>query len=90
MAQEYNTGLYNRIAMPFDRRPARSLTLDDRGIAPYFAGRKREIESFMDALAAAARKDQAVFRIFQGAPDCGKTSLAARRDPIRGVHERDP
>ena len=58
--------------MPFDRRLARSLTLDDRGIAPYFAGREREIESFMDALAAAARKDQAVFRIFQGATSSGR------------------
>ena len=49
----------------------------DRDEARFFAGRRAEIASFDDAAAEAADSRQAVFRIFQGAPGCGKTSLAA-------------
>ena len=62
--------------MPFDAKLAHRVTLDDRDIAPFFAGRKAEIGSFEDALEASKLKEQAVFRIYQGAPGSGKTSLA--------------
>ena len=48
----------------------------DRDSARYFVGRKIEIQSFQHALNAASRSKQAIFKIFQGAPGCGKTSLA--------------
>ncbi len=64
--------------MPFNRILATELARgDDRDIAPFFAGREAEIRAFDNAVANAGRKDQAVFRIFQGPPGCGKTSLAA-------------
>lgn len=48
----------------------------DRDVAPYFAGREREMSHFDDALVEADyKKKQTVFRVFQGAPGCGKTSL---------------
>ncbi|MCY4040227.1 MAG: ATP-binding protein [Gammaproteobacteria bacterium] len=62
--------------MTFNRELAEALKFDDRDVAPFFAGRHAEIESFQNALAAAREKPQAVFRIYQGAPGCGKTSLA--------------
>ena len=47
----------------------------DRDVASFFAGREAEIASFEDAVEEADSR-QAVFRVFQGAPGCGKTSLA--------------
>ena len=49
----------------------------DRDVAHFFAGREAEIARFDSALRESSDKRQAVFRIFQGAPGCGKTSLAA-------------
>ena len=64
--------------MAFDRDLANELLVDDdRDHARFFAGRAVEIESFDGALDQASRKQQAVFRIYQGAPGCGKTSLAS-------------
>ena len=48
-----------------------------RDKARYFEGRAHEITQFHYGLAASEDRDQAVFRIYQGAPGCGKTSLAA-------------
>lgn len=63
--------------MAFDSDLANDLLIDDdRGHARFFAGRAAEIESFNRAIEQAGRKEQAVFRIYQGAPGCGKTSLA--------------
>ena len=62
--------------MPFNPILTAKLTRgDDRDRAPFFAGRKTEIQSFNHAVENAGDKDQAVFRIFQGPPGCGKTSL---------------
>ena len=64
--------------MAFDNDLANDLLIDDdRDHARFFAGRTAEIESFNGAVEQAGRKEQAVFRIFQGAPGCGKTSLAS-------------
>lgn len=64
--------------MAFNRElAAEILRSDDRDRARFFAGRQQEIQSFDDALFGACQKKQAIFRIFQGAPGCGKTSLAA-------------
>ncbi|MDE0348185.1 MAG: ATP-binding protein [Gammaproteobacteria bacterium] len=49
----------------------------DRDVAHFVAGREAEIARFDSALRESSGKRQAVFRIFQGAPGCGKTSLAA-------------
>ena len=49
----------------------------DRDTARFFAGRGAEIDRFDAAVREAAGSRQALFRIFQGAPGCGKTSLAA-------------
>ncbi len=49
---------------------------DDRDTAPFFAGREKEIGAFDIAVENAVTKPQAIFRIYQGAPGCGKTSLA--------------
>ena len=65
---------------------------DDRDVALFFAGRGREIEQFDDAVDAAGAVDedgnrvkrQALFRIYQGAPGCGKTSLARHLANTRG------
>jgi len=62
--------------MRFNTELARKLKFDDRDVAPFFAGRQAEIKSFENALESAEEKSQAVFRIYQGAPGCGKTSLA--------------
>ena len=47
----------------------------DRDAAPFFAGRKAEIAAFEGAVQDAKHLAQTQFRIFQGAPGCGKTSL---------------
>lgn len=71
--------------MAFDYDLARKLLASgDRDFAPYFAGRDAEISSFDDAIVEAQGKPQAVFRVFQGAPGCGKTSLAMH---LRESHE---
>ena len=63
--------------MPFDSKRAIEIAnRDDRDTAPFFAGRKEEITAFDIAVKNAATKPQAVFRIYQGPPGCGKTSLA--------------
>ncbi|MCY4255278.1 MAG: AAA family ATPase [Gammaproteobacteria bacterium] len=69
--------------MAFDKELAYNLTLDDRDTAPFFVGREAERRSFADAARRALQKPQAVFRIFQGPPGCGKTSLAARLEQER-------
>ena len=70
--------------MAFDRDlAAKGLRSDDRDIAPYFTGREAEIAAFDNAVAAAGDKPLALFRIFQGPPGCGKTSLAAHLAEIR-------
>ena len=65
----------------------RILDLGDRDTALFFTGRDEEIRQFESALRASALKEQAVFRIYQGAPGCGKTSLLARlrEQPPDGV-----
>ena len=63
--------------MPFDsKRAIEIVNRDGRDTDPFFAGRKEEITTFDIAVMNAATKPQAVFRIYQGAPGCGKTSLA--------------
>lgn len=47
----------------------------DRDMARFFTGRKLEIASFEDAVELSKEHVQTQFRIFQGAPGCGKTSL---------------
>ena len=61
----------------FDEHAARRVAeRHDRDSAPYFAGRAKEIEAFEAAIRNAREATAAVFRIYQGAPGCGKTSLA--------------
>jgi len=48
-----------------------------RDEARYFAGREEEITLFKHGLQSSMAREQAIFRIYQGAPGCGKTSLAA-------------
>lgn len=73
--------------MAFDAEGARLFSVsDDRDSALFFAGRARELGVFRDALALVAGKQATVFRIFQGAPGAGKTSLANR---LRESHEAD-
>lgn len=56
----------------------------DRDTAPFFAGRQDEIRKFDAALRESEHGgEQAVFRIYQGAPGCGKTSLVDRLRRIR-------
>ena len=43
----------------------------------YFEGREEEITLFKNGLMSSMAREQAIFRIYQGAPGCGKTSLAA-------------
>ena len=47
-----------------------------RDKARYFEGRTHEIRQFDNSLDMSLRREQAIFRIYQGAPGCGKTSLA--------------
>ena len=65
--------------MTFNAELAKQIAFEDipRDEARYFEGRAKEIEQFRFSLNASTRRDQAVFRIYQGAPGCGKTSLAA-------------
>lgn len=65
--------------MTFNAELARQIAFEDvpRDEARYFEGRAKEIENFRHSLNASTRRVQAVFRIYQGAPGCGKTSLAA-------------
>ena len=65
--------------MTFNAGLARQIAFEDipRDEARYFEGRAKEIENFRYSLNASTRRVQAVFRIYQGAPGCGKTSLAA-------------
>ena len=65
--------------MTFNADLARQIAFEDvpRDEARYFEGRAKEIENFRHSLNASTRREQAVFRIYQGAPGCGKTSLAA-------------
>ena len=70
--------------MTFDTELAhRILRQRDRDRTLFFAGRQAEIDSFDNALAEAADSGACVFRIFQGAPGCGKTSLAAHLRTLR-------
>ena len=64
--------------MAFDSDQARRfIDLGDRDFAPFFAGRGAEIGHFQSSFNTLAWKEKksAAFRIFQGAPGCGKTSL---------------
>ena len=70
--------------MAFNEDLARELLEDrDRDHARFFAGRDEEIRSFDAAVREAGRSRQTVFRVFQGAPGAGKTSLLARLREIR-------
>ena len=63
--------------MPFDRDLATELLhSSDRDVARFFAGRETEVRAFEAAIRSAGTKPRAQFRIFQGPPGCGKTSLA--------------
>ena len=63
--------------MSFDAEAAYRYSIsDDRDTAPFFAGRAGEIRHFDEALSMIGdRGDAALFRIYQGAPGAGKTSL---------------
>ncbi|MDE0192980.1 MAG: hypothetical protein OXQ90_16625 [Gammaproteobacteria bacterium] len=64
--------------MAFNRQKTDELsTHRDRDATPFFAGRADEIDQFDRALTELVSQpgDQAVFRIYQGAPGCGKTAL---------------
>ena len=65
--------------MTFNAELAHQIAYKDspRDKARYFEGREHEITQFLYGLAASEDRDQAIFRIYQGAPGCGKTSLAA-------------
>ena len=63
--------------MPFNAALAQKIAESkDRDIATFFAGRKAEITAFHQALRQASDSTAAIFRIFQGPPGSGKTSLA--------------
>ena len=73
--------------MAFNDELATALLLDDdRDVARFFAGRGAERKVFRDAVTLAGRRSQALFRIFQGAPGCGKTSLAAHLRETEANH----
>ena len=75
--------------MGFDSDQARKfIDLGDRDIAPFFAGRIAEIRHFESAFNTLGweEKRTAAFRIFQGAPGCGKTSLV---EHLRQRHSDD-
>lgn len=62
--------------MTFDAHSAYQFSVsEDRDVAPFFAGRGHEIQKFGNALEGARNRRTTVFRVFQGAPGCGKTSL---------------
>lgn len=63
--------------MSFDAHLAYSIAHEtDRDTARYFEGRGAEQRQFRHAIDNAQHYKAAQFRIFQGAPGCGKTSLA--------------
>ena len=75
----------------FDHQRARRLLRRrDRDAAPFFAGRRDEIRRFDDALEELEDRDEyderAAFRVYQGAPGCGKTSLVSHLRKTRS-HE---
>ena len=75
--------------MPFDSDQTRKfIDLGDRDIAPFFAGRETEIRHFESSFNTLdwRAKRTAAFRIFQGAPGCGKTSLV---EHLRQRHSND-
>ena len=75
--------------MGFDSDQTRKfIDLGDRDIAPFFAGRAAEIGHFESAFNTLdwEQKRAAAFRIFQGAPGCGKTSLV---EHLRQRHSDD-
>lgn len=84
--------------MAFDRRRTDELsTHRDRDATPFFAGRANEIDRFRRALTELRSQpgQQAVFRVYQGAPGCGKTALLHRlreshagRAVFVGIQER--
>lgn len=70
------------------------IELGDRDIAPFFAGRAAEIWHFESSFTTLDWENTrtAAFRIYQGAPGCGKTSLVEHHrqrysdeTPILGV-----
>ena len=70
--------------MAFDRELADELLEErDRDTARFFAGRNDEIRRFDAAVRESGSSKQVVFRIYQGAPGCGKTSLVDRLRQIR-------
>ena len=70
--------------MIFNRELADELLEDrDRDTARFFAGRNDEIKRFDAAVREAHRSKQTIFRVYQGAPGCGKTSLASHLREIR-------
>ena len=75
--------------MAFDSDQTRKfIDLGDRDIAPFFAGRDAEIRHFESSFNTLdwSAKRTAAFRIFQGAPGCGKTSLV---EHLRQRHSDD-
>ena len=75
--------------MGFDSDQARKfIDLGDRDIAPFFAGRAAEIRHFESSFNTLDwdNKRAAAFRVFQGAPGCGKTSLV---EHLRQRHSDD-
>ena len=75
---------YTSAMSTFNRDLARKMVNDrDRDKARFFAGRQNEIRLFDNAVEEAGESKQAVFRVHQGAPGCGKTSLAAHLRAIR-------
>lgn len=82
----YTVGMGNPTG--FDAARARQVaTTDDRDEAPFFAGRRAEIRHFDAAVSQARERGphnaRSLFRIFQGAPGCGKTSLATHLQRTR-------
>ena len=74
----------------FDSAAARRfIEQDDRDEAWFFAGREAESGAFAAAarqaygLSSDGGRPRAVFRIFQGAPGCGKTSFVRRMEAAR-------
>ena len=59
---------------------------DDRDTARFFVGRDNERRDFKAALWRAEGKGPAVFRVYQGAPGCGKSSLV---DKLREGKPKD-
>ena len=73
--------------MTFNRELAKQIAGDDdRDRARYFAGREAEIATFGTALDNSSGKRQSVFRVFIGAPGCGKSSLLQR---LTDLHQDD-